>query len=731
MNKSLKKNYFDTSKSTKSAKSPLYKKQINSNLSSQSFSINKKTQNYTEKFRINCSTGKKLKEENQNYKNLNSESEEELSIIQSLWDDLGVNIYYQEDFKKYINELKSDTQKNDILNHEKNHLTKFREALLKLSNEISNRDYYILKIKKYCKELDKYSLDKNAEELPENLFEDIQKSIKFYRINTINVINKVMKLREVSSYYELIKKWNPSYANKTYLYNKNYLLTMFNDIRFINSSILFNYMETDNGIKKTDLFFSNCTKLITNEGKDLKLTLSIDLQNAINKCKYIILQDRILSNIKAEKNLFSQKNIFSYRSFRMPNLKTKKTQSEVSLINDKNEKKYVEMFGHNKINLSRTLYYLKRTMGNDYEKMFINNSNQKKNSKKDNLDIMNKYFSFGNNKNKESEKICNNNEDINIQSSDVKSNTNLKENDLSKPVIKSLENVKEPTEIKNINVNNETNDEKNNVGSNRESTIIKADNNNNIEVHINEKEKENDKSIENTNKNNDINNKVNDDIKSIKKIENENIHNVKENKKEKEKLGNNNEPINNNKVKEIKEINSDYKIKNVNESIENLDKLREKGKESQKNEEEKEKEIEKETVEEKEKIEEKEKKKEGEKEKEKEKEEGKEDLKINEIIEPVKKIIEKENIEEKKSEKEYNKEEKGEIQEVSAEDKKDKKSEKEENKNNNIYNNFEEKEDNVPKKKLIKYRQYTEEEMKKLNNADSEDDFIDIDYNNI
>ena len=122
----------------------------------------------------------------------------------------------------------------------------------------------------------------------------------YLRINTINVINKVMKLREVSSYYELIKKWNPSYANKTYLYNKNYLLTMFNDIRFINSSILFNYMETDNGIKKTDLFFSNCTKLITNEGKDLKLTLSIDLQNAINKCKYIILQDIILSNIKAE-----------------------------------------------------------------------------------------------------------------------------------------------------------------------------------------------------------------------------------------------------------------------------------------------------------------------------------------------------------------------------------------------------------------------------------------------
>ena len=51
------------------------------------------------------------------------------------------------------------------------------------------------------------------------------------------------------------------------------------------------------------------------------------------------------------------------------------------------------MFGHNKVNLSRTLYYLKRTMGNDYEKMFFNAQNNK-NSDKKNLETMNKYFTF-------------------------------------------------------------------------------------------------------------------------------------------------------------------------------------------------------------------------------------------------------------------------------------------------------------------------------------------------
>ena len=226
MSSSKKKTFGSSNKK----KSPKTKNQRNSN-SSQQLSSVKKNHNFSEKFQINCQSQDK-KENN------NNENEEEFSIIRSLWDDLGVNIEYQEEFKNYISELKLEEQKNEILNYEKNHLRKFREALLKLSNEISNRDNNILKIKKYCNELDKYSLDlkikkycneldkysldKSTEELPQNIFENIQKVIKFYRINTVNVINKIMRLREISSYYELTKKWDPTLANRSYFYNKLY-----------------------------------------------------------------------------------------------------------------------------------------------------------------------------------------------------------------------------------------------------------------------------------------------------------------------------------------------------------------------------------------------------------------------------------------------------------------------------------------------------------------------------
>ena len=458
MSSSKKKTFGSSNKK----KSPKTKNQRNSN-SSQQLSSVKKNHNFSEKFQINCQSQDK-KENN------NNENEEEFSIIRSLWDDLGVNIEYQEEFKNYISELKLEEQKNEILNYEKNHLRKFREALLKLSNEISNRDNNILKIKKYCNELDKYSLDKSTEELPQNIFENIQKVIKFYRINTVNVINKIMRLREISSYYELTKKWDPTLANRSYFYNKLYLLTMFNDIKFVNNSILFNFLETDNGIKKTDLFFSNCKNIITTDGSKLKLSISSELQSAINKSKYIILQDTLLHNVKVGKNLIRQRNIFSPKSFRVPSFKPKKNQSEISLINDKSEKKYYEMFGHNKINLSRTLYYLKRTMGNNYEKMFLKN-NKNLNDKK-NMDIMDKYFNI-NRQNDKKININNNNNKIFIEHS------NIKEEDFNK----SNSNINSNIILEHINIESEENKKDNNIDNNYQ----KNENNENENKNKNDK----------------------------------------------------------------------------------------------------------------------------------------------------------------------------------------------------------------------------------------------------
>ena len=340
----------------------------------------------------------------------------EFVIIKSLWDDLGVNIEYQNEFRNYFNELESDKEKSQLIIYEKTHLRRFRDSLLKLSEDISNRDSNISNLKQYCIELEKMNntldnvnnsnnnLSKNnnnsEEEVPSNIFVLIQKEIKSCRINTVNVINRIIKVREVSSYYEVSKKWDPSKVNRSYSFNKNYILMMLNDIEYINNSILLNYIQTDNNSQKTDLFFSNCKYIIPNEKEKLKLSISLELQNEINKCKYIVLQDILLNKIKKfqRKLVINKRNIFSEKSNPVnsagSNVSTlsKKTKSEIFLSNDKNENKYYEMFGHNKVNLSRTLYYLKKTMGNKYENMFYNEKDLNNAGK--NMNIINKFFYF-------------------------------------------------------------------------------------------------------------------------------------------------------------------------------------------------------------------------------------------------------------------------------------------------------------------------------------------------
>ena len=297
-----------------------------------------------------------------------NETDEELSIIENLWDDLGVSINYQEEFKKFIKSVNNEQEKNEYLFSEKNKLRKFRESLLKLSVEISNRENNIFKLKKYNNYLEKCT--KERKEIEVNFFDKICSIIKFLRINAVNIILQFEKLREKCSYYELKGKYNLNNANKSYLYDENYLINMPKSIKFINKSILFNYIETDNHVQSTDLFFSNCKNIITDDNQKLKIPISIELKNAINKCKYIILQDNLFNNIKNDnlmtgsRNMFSQKRIggmnnsYNNRVY-MPSSTVKKiskSNSELSLLNDSDSRKFMTMFGHNKVNLNFALF---------------------------------------------------------------------------------------------------------------------------------------------------------------------------------------------------------------------------------------------------------------------------------------------------------------------------------------------------------------------------------------
>ena len=549
-----------------------------------------------EKYLINCNNNKNTKiiykiNSERKYNNINIESEEELSIIESLWNDLGVDADYQLEFKNYISSIDDDYEKLEMLNSEKNCLRKLREALIKLSVEVNNRENNIFKLKKYNGILDKYTSEKK-EQIDKTIFNKIQETIKYLRINAVNLINQIQRIREISSYSELRGKSDHEKSNRAYLYNSDYLLNMTKNLLFINNSTLFNYIETENGIKKTDMFFSNCKNIITSDNMKLNIPISVDLKNAINKCKYIILKDTIFSKIKKE-NITKNKKVSSPRTLRGNNSSIPKSGSDIYLVNESDSKRYISLFGHNKINLSRTLYYLKRTMGNDYEKMFLK-TNNKNSSLKENQEIFDKYFhvKIKNDKNSDFNNINNSSNSTNINNHIIIEHSGIKMEDKHRNFscknrkilierINDEENKNNNTDIYNI--------ERNQIKRTKEANGLKKRilqvkneeifNDNNVDYIFvdSKKRKEQEEKIDFENKENDINNKINNNENKYNDDNinnNNNINNKSENNIIETDINNDNDN------EHIKNSSSKKNENNIEEEVELINNEKEKEKEN-------------------------------------------------------------------------------------------------------------------------------------------------------
>ena len=169
----------------------------NINLSQSTSSYRKNKNQRNEKYQINCDNNSKFCKScsvNQINYNANNENMDELILIQNLWEDLGVMVDYQKQFLEYIISLQDEQEKTEIYYYEKNNLRKFRESLIKLSIEISNRDNNIFKLKKYIISLENYVIEKK-DSLDKNIFDKIQNTIKDLRLNAVNIINQIVQLQ--------------------------------------------------------------------------------------------------------------------------------------------------------------------------------------------------------------------------------------------------------------------------------------------------------------------------------------------------------------------------------------------------------------------------------------------------------------------------------------------------------------------------------------------------------
>ena len=355
-----------------------------------------------------------LNESNDNKEDLS----EEYSIIQKIWEDLGVTYKYQIQFDNYIKSLSEQKIRNILIN-EKNNLKRFGDALLKLTREISSRENNIHSLKRYIYSLvnsANYFEDEENEKNKKNresIILNIISLVKSLRINSINVVTHFLKVREIITYYNLVGKIDMKLINKEYKYDENYLIKMRNDMSFLNEyPKLSKYFDMYNS--DIDAFLTNFSPNTYNYSKinnnKVKIPVSDDVKKAIDQCRYILVQESFLNNIKANIDNNDNQNIsFKNNTSRINNISgrlnnysqtskiqffkednSNKKENNFDNIEEKEIKKIMGDDKYNINNMNRSLEFLRKNMGKDYNILFLKNQDKILRNKK-NIEYNNIY----------------------------------------------------------------------------------------------------------------------------------------------------------------------------------------------------------------------------------------------------------------------------------------------------------------------------------------------------
>jgi len=141
---------------------------------------------------------------------------EEMSIIHQLWDDLGVLENYRVIFRYICLELDHNA-KNGFLEFELSSLRKLHDYFSKLTKEMQGRERVISLLRQYNNFLEN-------DNISPKLTSDITQTFKNLRILSINIVHIFIQIREISSYNILCGKYDFDKINKSFNYDRNYLI---------------------------------------------------------------------------------------------------------------------------------------------------------------------------------------------------------------------------------------------------------------------------------------------------------------------------------------------------------------------------------------------------------------------------------------------------------------------------------------------------------------------------
>ena len=242
---------------------------------------------------------------------LNEENfNEELYLLQSSWNELGITSEYRTVFINLAKKV-SESERTEIFNQEKINLKKFKDSLLNLKKEIANRENNLTILRKLDKTLEGCINNENNSNSIDSILKDAINIIKTLRLNAVNILSKIIKVNQMSAYYSNSGKFDLSKIKPDYSYEPTYLFKMKNDLFFLKTSTLSTFIEMNNS--EIDAFLTNCAPAPGKLGSSqkIKIPISDDLMKLITESRYALLQETVLANV-GEGDVMNRKNDFFF-----------------------------------------------------------------------------------------------------------------------------------------------------------------------------------------------------------------------------------------------------------------------------------------------------------------------------------------------------------------------------------------------------------------------------------
>ena len=276
------------------------------------------------------------------------EFKEDFSLIEAMWDDIGVLPAYRKAFETKARTLPKNQQKQ-LIKYENEELKHIRNNLRDYNKHFTNRNDAINKLKKY-NEVFVQSYPHGKETLGDAFIKDIEKTINEIRIYSVNLITIFGKLRKLTSYGVNHGKYDLTKANKAYKYNNQILFLLDEDLSFLQWSPFWKYFKVNE--EEYDTFLVNIASNVnhnnnsgqqsykgyqhsSSNGTIINADIHEDLMNSIKKCQFIKKQEEIY--YETDKLLVEEEQAkdFSYSSVEAGeiklygNKKMKRTQGMV------------------------------------------------------------------------------------------------------------------------------------------------------------------------------------------------------------------------------------------------------------------------------------------------------------------------------------------------------------------------------------------------------------------